>query len=473
MKYFATGFFLKEGATSTAVINECLTWVSNSPHTAFIPAQLDLIRDKDDFVIESGSEKIELISFYENNILLSCFRYSKISMPHKWVTEISINEYLDDRSLWIQVQSSVFTQDVAYKAPNTKKPLIVIHLLDKFSGGNDDIFGVGIEPVLLRNNEIDLNLASGVINASTKNRLPVVYISSKYYYRDHAHNLIPERLARKLSGLAHVVVEPEGNEFSNKLKFTVNSRNVYGGAVGIYWPNGQNVSVHKREDLSASEFEDVIFNEVLKAITSLVPLKKGGWVEINNAKVRNSIQELKNKGDSSEELMTLYESENSLLQEEVRDLSSRISNYEARIRTLMEKAPVQGDLSLRLGDEDNFFENEILEFIISTLNKSLSTIHEGSRCYDVITAIVSNNACENKIDEMSKVLKQALVGYKSMTPKIKSTLKEIGFDANDEGRHWKITYHEDPRYTYILAKTGSDYRGSLNAYADISKKVFL
>lgn len=473
MKYFATGFFLKEGATTKAVINECLSWVSNSPHTAFIPAQIDLSRDKEYFDIEGGNERVELISFYENNVFMSCFRYSKISMPHKWITEVSINEYFEDGSLWVQIQSSVVTQEVAYRAPNTKKPLIVMHLLDKFSGGNDDIFNVDLEPVLLIDDEENINLASGVINASTKNRLPVVYISSKYFYREHAHNLIPGRLARKLSGLAHVVVEPEGRVFSNKLKYRVKGRNVYGGAVGIYWPNGQGVSVHRREGLSASDFENEIFNEILRAITSLVPLKKGGWVEITNAKIRKSIQDLKEKGSSSAELMALYEDENSLLQEEVRDLSSRISTYEARIRTLLEKTPVQGDLSLRLGDEDDFFQGEILEFIMFILNKSLSTMHEGSRCHDVISAIVSHNTYENKIDEMSRVLKQALVGYKSMTPKISSALKQIGFEASQEGKHWKITYHGDPRYTYILPKTGSDHRGSLNAYSDISNKVFL
>ncbi|GKX42538.1 hypothetical protein SOASR015_15720 [Pectobacterium carotovorum subsp. carotovorum] len=472
MKYFSTGFYLKTGSTSQDVINECLTWVSGSPHTSFTPAVLDMQRGNSAFDIEAENEKIEVIFCSENEVDMYCFRYSKISGPHKWVTDISTNEYRKDGSVWIQVESNVYAQQAVYKAPKTKRPLIVMLLLDKFSGGKDDNFTIGVEPVYLNDSQEGLEKATNLINAKTSNRLPVVYVSSKYYYREHAHNLIPERMARKLAGLAHVMIEPDGAKFSNKLKFMVGSKNAYGGAVGIYWPNGQGISIHKRGEKTATDFEDLIFDEVIMAITSLTPLRKNGWVEINNAKTRKSIQSLKEAGSNSVELISLYEEDNVYLRDEVKELSLKIQNLESRIRILTDKSSVQGDISINIGAEDDLFDGEIFEIIISTLNKSLSTLHEKSRFHDVISSIINTNKIDGIIDVHDKELKQAMIGYRSMTPKLQATLKKIGFSINDEGKHLKLVYHDDPRYTYILPKTGSDRRGSLNAYSDISNIIY-
>lgn len=472
MKYFSTGFFLKGNVDARDVINECLSWVSTSPHTSFTPAILDMKRGEDEFDIEEKDERIELISFLDELIQMSCFRYSKISGAHKWVTDISVNHYYSEGRTWVQVESSVVTQKAVHKTPITKTPLIVLHLLDKFSGGKDDVFNVGIEPVFLNNSEECLSFASDLINGVLKNRLPVVYVSSKYFFREHHHNVIPGRLARKLSGLAHVVVEPEGPLFSNKLKHKVNSKNSYGGAVGIYWPEGQGISILKRGDLSANDFEKEVFNEIITAITSLAPLRKNGWSEIIGSKNRKAIQSLKDNGNQNGELVSLYEEENESLQDEVRDLQQKIASLEMRVRGLMEKSYAQGDVSLSLGTEYDLFDGEIFEIITTSIERVLPTYYEGSRYHDVLSSIIASNQCMGQLSARDRKLKQALVGYTKMTPKLKGILNDIGFSANEEGKHWKITYHEDPRYTYILPKTGSDHRGSLNAYSDISKKVF-
>lgn len=168
MKYFSTGFFLKGNVDARDVINECLSWVSTSPHTSFTPAILDMKRGEDEFDIEEKDERIELISFLDELIQMSCFRYSKISGAHKWVTDISVNHYYSEGRTWVQVESSVVTQKAVHKTPITKTPLIVLHLLDKFSGGKDDVFNVGIEPVFLNNSEECLSFASDLINGVLK-----------------------------------------------------------------------------------------------------------------------------------------------------------------------------------------------------------------------------------------------------------------------------------------------------------------
>lgn len=475
MKYFATGFFLKKGTTSKDVINKCLTWISESPHTRFIPAQFDMHRDyNDEFNLNSEDERISLISHCNDQLHMHCFRYLKIDTSHTWITDISINEYINDGNLWVQIQSDFLTQDVVYKSPNPKPPLIVIKLLDAFSGGNDDIFEINIEPVYLEDKEEDIELASKIVNSLTKNRIPVVYVSARYNYYEHAYNLIPERLARKLSGLAHVVVEPEDAVFSTKLKHQVNARNVYGGAIGIYWPDGQEISIYRRGKLNAKEFESLIYDEITKATTSLIPLKKCGWDEINNIKIKQSIIKLKKQGNSSDELISLIDTDNTRLENENRELQSKVDTLESRIKILQEKKPSQGDLYLNTGTEDDFFDGEILEYLVKTLERSLTSIRKDTRHHHIITELVKSNPHENKMNELDKKLKQALNGYKEMDKKVSCTLTEIGFDIDMENRkHNKITYQGDNRYVYFLSTTGSDYRGSLNAYSAISNLVFI
>ncbi|UDR01373.1 MULTISPECIES: hypothetical protein [Citrobacter freundii complex] len=100
------------------------------------------------------------------------------------MTDISVNKNLINNTVWIQVESSVVSQEAAYLAPQPKKPLIVIRLIDKFSGGLDDAFKTSIEPDYLSNSEEHLKLAAKVINGETENRLPIIYVSSKYFYNE-------------------------------------------------------------------------------------------------------------------------------------------------------------------------------------------------------------------------------------------------------------------------------------------------
>jgi cytochrome c-type biogenesis protein CcmE len=42
-------------------------------------------------------------------------------------------------------------------------------------------------------------------------------------------------------------------------------------------------------------------------------------------------------------------------------------------------------------------------------------------------------------------------------------LKELGFELSEEGKHWKLVYNGviPDTFSYILPKTGSDYRRDL------------
>ncbi|OYX11331.1 MAG: hypothetical protein B7Y20_10560 [Acidovorax sp. 16-64-162] len=56
-----------------------------------------------------------------------------------------------------------------------------------------------------------------------------------------------------------------------------------------------------------------------------------------------------------------------------------------------------------------------------------------------------------------------------MEAKVRSALQDMGFEISEEGKHYKIVFQGDERYTFTMPKSGSDHRGGLNLAGDISR----
>ena len=50
-------------------------------------------------------------------------------------------------------------------------------------------------------------------------------------------------------------------------------------------------------------------------------------------------------------------------------------------------------------------------------------------------------------------------------------LEELGFSVVSEGKHYKLTYFQDPRYTIVMAKSCSDARAGNNLASEIIRKM--
>lgn len=135
--------------------------------------------------------------------------------------------------------------------------------------------------------------------------------------------------------------------------------------------------------------------------------------------------------------------------------------------------PVQGGILIDSGDEDDYFEGEILSVILDALDDYLKkSTRAGSRRQHLLESILESNESNGLREQKSRALKDVLRGYREMNKKVKDIFDELGFSMTDGGKHWKLTYQDDERYTYVLPKTGGDYRGGLNAGADIVNIVF-
>ncbi|WKL69678.1 hypothetical protein Q1Z72_13785 [Pseudomonas qingdaonensis] len=470
MKNIKSYFPLSTETQIQDFFQECLNWILDSPHTTFAQEEFAGLNSTCEFSQQKGGELIEYSFSESEELSISSLRYSKSNNAVKYVTEVSARKC--DKVFWVSVISSVVTvtaSTTSIEGVKLRKSLIAIRLIDRFGGGDDGDFPVTIHPIWLKDDVTCREIARRVIVGDNVSLLPVVYISAN---ANNRHALIPDRLARKLCGMAHVVVEP-GRDFSHSIRRDVSSRNVYGGVVGIYWPNGTGVSLCRRGLNDTKVFEDKILETISEALSVLIPPVKCSWDEVGHVKNRIAIEHLRKEGASAQdanEVLALYEAETNAT---VGALHKEIERLNSLIRHSESMRPVQGGILIDSGDEDDYFEGEILSVILDALDDYLKkSTHSGSRRQHLLESILDSNEYSGLHEQKSRSLKEALRGYREMNKKVRDVFEELGFSLTNEGKHWKLMYQDDDRYTYVLPKTGSDHRGGLNAGADIANIVF-
>ena len=62
--------------------------------------------------------------------------------------------------------------------------------------------------------------------------------------------------------------------------------------------------------------------------------------------------------------------------------------------------------------------------------------------------------------------------YDSMTARLRQSLENLGFEITEDGKHYKLTYFGDGRYTITISKTPSDARTGRNSAMQIIRDVF-
>ena len=102
----------------------------------------------------------------------------------------------------------------------------------------------------------------------------------------------------------------------------------------------------------------------------------------------------------------------------------------------------------------------------------LQNIQNGTRKKHIIQDIIQQNIGENILNHKRDEVKRLLTNYNGLNGKLKQDLKQLGFSVSDDGKHYKLTYFNDNRYTITMAKTPSDGRAGKNNVSEINKKVF-
>jgi hypothetical protein len=463
MLSFATEFPVEATRTSVDFLAAVREWLLGSPHTAFEASDLSEIEAKDEFSAKKSNELIETLKYQATGNDMAAIRYTKLDRGLEWVSTIVFSR---GQPSWIGIRTSCESQHPAAKLPIAKKPVFVQTFLTRLGGGADGEIKVQAIPLRLTNS--DIPLAARCVSGRAGCRLPLVYVSARF---QGGHLVNVDSLAEALAGMAHVVVEPN-RPFSVRLMSEVNSQNVYGGAIGVYWPEGggrRSFFLH-HESESPSEMERAVVEEVRSALVNRRPLARVTWSAVQELISRRTFAALRDQGSTEvQRYVDEFDKELKSKQEELEDAEREIARLEAEVRKYQAQSPMQSGLFLQTAPEQDLYAGELLGVVGDAIADAVTRVTEDSRRQHILKSIVAANPPTGEAEAMRNRLKSLLRDFRSMEAKVRSALQDMGFEISEEGKHYKIVFQGDERYTFTMPKSGSDHRGGLNLAGDISR----
>ncbi|MBN8413595.1 hypothetical protein [Halomonas litopenaei] len=469
MLTFSTIFPIAEGATVDQVDSLMRTWLVGSQHSAFDKSLLDEGNGESQWSLNLGRERVAGIKVSDSGSSYLGLRYEKDEDDGvTWTTEVTYHGAESLRRVAVKVHCE--SETTALKLPPARKPYIVRQFISELGGGLDGWQKVSDEPLCLGNSDIEL--AADLINGACRNELPIVYLSSS---TSRGVSVRPESLAHRLSGIAHVVTEPN-REFSFRLMHEVGHRNAYGGAIGIYWPD-----LSDRELLLPREFDydprslggeisRIIRNRAIRLRTP----RDLTWAFQRELIARQQIERLRK--DGAADLTEYVES----FDEELKAKEEALDRAEAEIRRLTAEVhglrtrgkAVSGVPVLARGSELDLYENETVELLNDVLAKALGDAQDNSRRQHLLQSLVAAIEPSSNRDELIARIKAALSQYRKLDSAMSHELEELGFDIEADGKHYKMTFRGDQRYTITMPKTSSDHRAGKNLVSQIKGVLF-
>ncbi len=313
-------------------------------------------------------------------------------------------------------------------------------------------------------------IAAALMQGTGNNRLPIIYVSAGF---DGEYIVDSATLAKAVSGLAHVVVEPNYS-FSMNLRKLTSSKNVYGGTIGVYWPDSNMRKVYYIDNrrLDGDCIQREISNDIRTVLTYRRQTPTCTWIHFKEAVATSNFSKLKTGSDTEiNDLLSAADSEIRAKIERIQEQEKEISNLTADLKRANSQLQTPGSI-LTSGEEQEFFEGEARDIIISALESALRSLLPDSRKAHLLRDILRANKKGTELVNLSSQIKSIFKSYVGMDAKTRSSLEKIGFSLSEEGKHYKAVFRNDPRYTFAISKSASDHRGGKNMASDINKILF-
>lgn len=445
----------------------CRKWLGRSPHGASV-AEIPDGRESDIVSAIKESHHVEVAKITRDDGVYVGFRHQWRDTENRdWATEVC--GWSCSQQFLVGIHLHCQTTEAGISLPKPKRPYIVKLLLDEFGGDLDGQFQVSASPITLQESELDV--AGRLLNGEMDLKLPVIYASATW--RNQPHFDVAE-LAKWSAGMAHVVVEPS-RRFSFILADRVNRLNPYEGAAAICWPkgSGRTTILVPYSFSTPVRFASAVAEQVRQALASRRPDYHCTWDFLRELIFRKKLEKLRIQGQAGiDEYATAFD-------QEIRATKNRLEEAEREIRRLKselarrvrdEKISLDGLLSP--GRERDLFGGEHRDIVVLALQEAKCRVQPDGRTAEVLQSLIDANPPIGEGARIEECIRKALRNCQNLGKHERRQLEEVGFTITDDGKHLKLVFRRDDRYTFAMAKTGSDYRGMKNWISDTTKRLF-
>ena len=216
--------------------------------------------------------------------------------------------------------------------------------------------------------------------------------------------------------------------------------------------------------------ERAVVEEVRSALANRRPLARVTWSAVQELISRRTFNALREQGSTEvQKYVDEFDKELKSKQVEIEDAEREISRLEAEVRKFQAQSPMQSGLVLQTAPEQDLYAGELLGVVRDAIADAVTRVTEDSRRQHILNSIVQANPPTGESEAMRNRLKALLRDFRSMDAKVRGALQDMGFSVSEEGKHYKVVFQGDDRYTFTMPKSGSDHRGGLNLAGDISR----
>lgn len=467
MANFSTEFPIDPKNSVAEVMRLACEWITGSPHTKIPEADLQELPENGERSVTVGIERVELAHVRAGDAEIGGLRYERTDEDLAWTTSIVTLKTAERHLLSLQVLCEAL--NTAVRLPPPKKPYFIRQALAKLGGGADG--EIPITDQAFRLSPGEEGVAAALILGTARNTLPIVYVSAGY---KDGHLVNPDRLAKYVSGMAHVVVEPS-RAFSFEVKLRTKSRNVYGGTVGVYWPNSEARRAYFRDDSTpnARALELEVAKDIRVALSNRRQRTNCTWAYLKETLAKRRLDHLKAEGSTElQAYVDAFDAEIAAMRARVVDAEQEIARLTAEVRRLSAlEHSAEGGL-IRQGEEQDLYEHEIRDIVIDALDNASRAARAGSRRHHVLLDLLKANTPSGARQKLEKEIKSLFKTYREMDARTRNALVRMGFDLSEDGKHYKAVFQGDGRYTFTLPKTSSDHRAGKNMASDINNSLF-
>lgn len=308
------------------------------------------------------------------------------------------------------------------------------------------------EPIYIRENKVPL--LADIIKGKKSFKLPVIFVSKTD--KDQAP-FGASWLSRRLKCVAHVLVESEW-DLNYDIAARCGGKNEFGGNVGVYYfePKTEHKRFLHHQAIGKNRvLLNKIISEVFRHTNSLGTESIYTWQGVNNMILEDRLNAIKQSADEESETVTVSCEEYEALLKQTQELIKRNEALEEENRILSAKTDMSDKVVLGFCNENDFYEGEIKDTVLSALEAELKTLPKNSRSADVLKDVLKNSDYEHLGKQRKQKLEQLLTENERITEPLLKELKELGFKVEKEGRRYKLVYFGDERYCTRLSGSAS------------------
>lgn len=461
MLVFRTITPLNPDAPLQKLIDTSIMWIDKSPNYK-LSNTLNDCYGKKEFYKENNTEKFQCFHYQQDDTNYACIKFENIYPKEKWIMELVFkhNAY-NIASISLYYENKNFYNNLN----NINKPHILKLLDEKIGFGHDQDLDTSSSSKVLKSDEV--SFAANIIHGNFNSMLPCVYISRAWnedYLVDHS------KLAKILSGMAHVFVEPNVY-FSRSLQILTHGANPYFGAIGIFFPGNQNRKIRL---LPQKGYEKItirtVFDRVKNALNFGSIPDDLSYAELKARVLKDKIQSSEDARDLQQMLDYAMEDNNDL-NERVRILKDENQRLKDRIECIEQTLDCNDGGLLKIPNHPNSYPNQILETILDVLFEAERNFSSTTRKGQILKSVLHMNPRPGSKAKIESELKKIFSNCGDMNTQIESQLNRIGFQVVHAGKHYKIFFEDHPELVSTLPATPSDRRSWQNSLSDLRKKL--